>query len=552
VLYVGANDGMLHAFDPSDRGSELFAYVPETIFTRLSDLARRDYGKLVRTPYVDGPLVSADAKFTDRYNDAGWKTVLLGSFGLGAQGIYALNISDPSAADLTTRLPVWEFNDASGSDASVGGLDGRDMGYSLAKPVVVRIDDALGDASEPVWVALVSNGLNNTNQQGEVVSHCTDGDAATNCTISQTGNAVLYVLRLGGPDEERILAKLDTGRGFCQDPLTASDPTAAGAGCPEDQRGRTNALAQVTAVDVDGDLVADSAYAGDLFGNLWYFDLANLSSSPELLFNATDTGGSPQPITAGVAVAPHPTGIGQLVLFGTGQYLSAEDKIDKQVQSLYGIWDDRGVVYPSAEGGLEVPTRSELLQQELLVEATVTDENGVPTSRGRISTNHPANWSADGDRGWYVDLKLQGLAGDGERVIVSPQIRNGRVLFVSTIPDDCCRAGGLSWVTALDAADGSRPGQTPFDYTQDGYVTVDDLLAEEGTPAVPGSSVRVLADGTSGGPGGGSGVYTTPAALGLGAGGAMQTVVADSNGDMIRLQESTALSWRNFNQLQDR
>jgi type IV pilus assembly protein PilY1 len=545
VLYVGANDGMLHAFDPTD-GTELFAYVPESLFPRLSDLARSDYGKLLRTPYVDGPLIHADAKFTDKNYDGGWKTVLVGSFGVGGQGVYALNISEPSMVTegQAEGLPLWEFNDASGSDASSGALDGRDMGYSLAKPVVVRIDDDVGDAAEPIWVALVSNGFNNTNQQGEAVGRCTDGDSSTNCTISQTGNAVLYVLRLGGPDEERILAKLDTGRGFCQDPLTVPDPAVGGANCAGDLRGRTNALAQLTSVDADFDLVADTAYAGDLFGNVWRFDLTDLSSLPELLFSATDANGAPQPITAGVAVAPHPTGIGTMVLFGTGQYLNAEDKIDMEVQSLYGIWDDHGKVFPSADGGFSVPSRAQLLQQELLAEITVTDENGVAASLGRSSTDYPADWSAGGHRGWLLDLKLQGAVGDGERVVVSPQVRNGRVVFVSMTPEDCCSAGGVSWITALDAADGSRPSQTPFDYTLDGYFTVDDLLvAEEGAPAIPGSSIRVLTDG-------GSGVYSAPATLGLGADGAMQSVIADSDGDMIRLRESTALSWRSFIQLE--
>jgi type IV pilus assembly protein PilY1 len=297
-------------------------------------------------------------------------------------------------------------------------------------------------------------------------------------------------------------------------------------------------------VDADFDLVADTAYAGDLFGNVWRFDLTDLSSLPELLFSATDANGAPQPITAGVAVAPHPTGIGTMVLFGTGQYLNAEDKIDMEVQSLYGIWDDHGKVFPSADGGFSVPSRAQLLQQELLAEITVTDENGVAASLGRSSTDYPADWSAGGHRGWLLDLKLQGAVGDGERVVVSPQVRNGRVVFVSMTPEDCCSAGGVSWITALDAADGSRPSQTPFDYTLDGYFTVDDLLvAEEGAPAIPGSSIRVLTDG-------GSGVYSAPATLGLGADGAMQSVIADSDGDMIRLRESTALSWRSFIQLE--
>jgi len=539
MLYVGANDGMLHGFDAAN-GVEQFAYVPQAIyFPGLADLSDPDYGrKLPKRAFVDGRINTADARFTDEQGDAGWHTVLIGALGLGAQAVYALDVTNPrqiteqQAADLV----LWEFTDAAGSDGDDGALDGRDMGFSFGEPAIVRIDDDLSDEKEPIWVALVSNGYNNTNTQGEEPADCTDDDAATNCTVSQTGDAVLYVLALGGGDEARILAKMDTGRGRCQDPRITSDP-GQGSTCADEARGRTNALAQVTAVDADGDLIADLAYAGDLFGNLWRFDLVDTANPPTLVFSARDGDGNPQPITTKVVYQRHPSGIGTLLLFGTGQYLNSDDKTDFQVQSFYGIWDDGALVHGGGTGSPAVPTRADLLKQELGSEVSIQAENqGAVVSLSRSSSDYQIDWSAR--RGWFIDLVSGDGISRGERVVNPPQVRGNRVVFVSMIPGDCCSAGGTSWVNALDANDGSRLKFTPFDYNLDGNLDSQDLIAVADGPAVQGSSIRLLMAG-------GTGVYTAPSLLGLG-GNKLQSLVSDSQGDLLRLQESAALSWRNW------
>jgi type IV pilus assembly protein PilY1 len=236
-----------------------------------------------------------------------------------------------------------------------------------------------------------------------------------------------------------------------------------------------------------------------------------------------------------------------MVLFGTGQYLNANDKIDFRVQTFYGIWDDGGRVYD----GDVLPTRGDLLEQQFEATAFVEEAGGgAAVSLGRSSTNTAIDWSGSdagpGDRGWYIDLKLQGGVAEGERVVVAPQLRGSRVVFVSMIPADCCSSGGLSWINALDFKDGSRLAYTPFDYNLDGGFGADDKLSivdDAGdTSQVVGSSIRILTDG-------GTGVYSAPSQLGLG-GGQMQSIVSDSEGDLILLRESTALEWRNWVQLQ--
>jgi hypothetical protein len=222
------------------------------------------------------------------------------------------------------------------------------------------------------------------------------------------------------------------------------------------------------------------------------------------------------------------------------------------VQTFYGIWDDGGRVYGG--GSYVVPTRGNpdnpdnlgnLLEQQFEATALVEEAGGGTTvSLGRTSTNHAIDWS-NGLRGWYIDLKLENVVAEGERVVVAPQLRGSRVVFVSMIPEDCCSSGGLSWINALDFKDGSRLAYTPFDYNLDGGFGADDKLSivdDAGdTSKVVGSSIRILTDG-------GTGVYSAPSQLGLG-GGQMQSIVSDSEGDLILLRESTALEWRNWVQL---
>ncbi|MCH5374825.1 MAG: hypothetical protein JJ992_12695, partial [Planctomycetes bacterium] len=154
---------MLHAFDADD-GTELFAYVPEAAYDGLADLSDPNYGEIpAKNAFVDGGIQVTDVKLN---GDEGWRTVLVGALGLGGQGIYALDVSDPVSIkeDDPSALALWEFTDASGSDA---GLDGRDLGITFAPPALVRIDDDIADDTDPVWVALLANGYNNTSEAGE-------------------------------------------------------------------------------------------------------------------------------------------------------------------------------------------------------------------------------------------------------------------------------------------------------------------------------------------------------------------------------------------------
>jgi type IV pilus assembly protein PilY1 len=160
TLYVGANDGMLHAFDAST-GAERFAYVPGGIdFTNLGTLSDPQY---VHRYFVDGPVVVSSFAQTPG------KNYLVGALGRGGKGLYGLDVTTPGAFSASNAL--WEVNDAGG-----------DMGMVVGEPLVVTLNDTANTKA-----VVVSNGFNSTN-----------------------GHSVLFLINIA---TGAIIKKFDTGVG---------------------------------------------------------------------------------------------------------------------------------------------------------------------------------------------------------------------------------------------------------------------------------------------------------------------------------------------------
>jgi type IV pilus assembly protein PilY1 len=142
MVYVGANDGMLHAFYAST-GEEAWAYVPGTVLSRLFRLADKNYGAQNMHQFtVDGTPVVGDICVSDCATPASgslptvWKTILVGGLNNGGRGYYALDITDPAAPK-----GLWEFTH-------------NDLGYSYGNPVITKLKDG-------TWVVIVTSGYNN-------------------------------------------------------------------------------------------------------------------------------------------------------------------------------------------------------------------------------------------------------------------------------------------------------------------------------------------------------------------------------------------------------
>lgn len=437
MVYAAANDGMLHGFRTSD-GTETIAYVPSKTFANLNRLTDPAYNHRF---YVDGPVNIVDAYLG---TTLGWRSVLAGSMGAGGQGVYALDVSVPpgsggGAESSITNKVLWEFTDT----------DDLDLGRTFSMVNIVRMHNGK-------WAGVFGNGYNNTEA---------DGAAST------TGNAVLYIVDL---ETGALIRKLDTGEG------TADDPTGSG---------RPNGLATPAVIDIDGDFIADYIYAGDLFGNLWKFDVTDTTNPSnwdvayggQPLFTAVDANGDAQPITTTPQVGIHPLGISQgfVVYFGTGKFFENGDNTQtgQVTQSFYGVWDKNLAT-------LTAFTRAHLLQQQILQEVTSGGFDLRAASDNQVvwhsASGTPSGTPPTTHLGWYMDLyNTEGgnTNNFGERQVSNAVLRNDRIIFTTLIPSsNDCDFGGTGWLMELDPTDGSRIDFVIFDINNDGVFDDNDMI----------------------------------------------------------------------------
>ncbi|HKI62565.1 MAG TPA: PilC/PilY family type IV pilus protein [Mariprofundaceae bacterium] len=435
-VYVGANDGMLHAFNGAiaGGGNEVFAYVPNAVMKKLTRLTSTTY-TAAHQYFVNESPVARDVFYA-----GAWHTVLVGGLGGGGQGIYALDVTDPAAANETAAAAkvLWEFDDSADAD----------LGFTYGKPSVVRMRNGR-------WAAIFGNGYNNMTADG---------------AASATGDAIVYVLDI---ETGAVIKKFDTGKGLAD---STTVPKYA------------NGIANVAAISANGDMIADYLYAGDLQGNVWKMDVtdpnpanwtfsyrtaAALTSPAVPLFVATDSTGVRQPITGGIDVARNASHRSSyIVYFGTGKDLEQADytAVGQQTQSFYGIWDN-------GKSGIG---RGHLLQQKVLEEIPAKTDplTGITGFPSRVTSNNSIIWHTGAGlpsgappadhMGWYIDLANSDTRipfnNKGERYLETPVVLNGRVIFVSSVPStEPCKGVGSGWLFELDAESGSRLSQTALD-----------------------------------------------------------------------------------------
>jgi type IV pilus assembly protein PilY1 len=476
MVVVGANDGMLHVFD-ADTGEEMLGYVPDKIINGepyanpLSQITSPTYAHkyfVDLTPAVNDVFAKAR---TDTVRE--WRTVVVGGLRGGGKGYFAIDLSNPSAFSSESGAAdqvLWEFTDAQDvspnpAKLDLQGMPVKDLGYSYSHPTLVMTNAEVG--SSPVrqrWAAVFGNGYNST-----------------------AGIAKLFALFIeDGVDGWDYAAgdfvKVDTGYG------------APGAGEPNE--GRPNALGMPRLVDLDLNGTADVAYAGDLRGNLFRFDMRDSNPdnwSATRVFTATypqDGTDMPQPITTQPIAIRNPQGEdGVIVIFGTGSFVTVPDATSTDIQSIYGIWD-RLEAAPDIE-------RDDLVEQEIT--------NLVDPVLGNLRTisDYPVDYAPPSTlRGWYVDLDapraLTDINGDpnpdqsgnpppepqfpGERAIRNLQLRGG-FLFVNTvIPRDqsTCLVSPGGFQMAMNPITGGVGGleeQIAYDLNNDGWFDDQDNLS---------------------------------------------------------------------------
>lgn len=428
MLYVGANDGMLHAFD-AETGVEQFAYIPKGVYANLINLTDPDY---THKYFVDGSPFVGDAY--DSFTNS-WKTILVGTTGAGGRSIFALDVTNPDVFNATKVL--WEItNDTPGFES---------LGYTIGQPVLARLQTG-------AWAVVFGNGFG----------------------VNQ--NAKLFIV---DAFSGALLEVIDTQAG-------GSNGLAAPALVPDQYRTITH------------------AYAGDLLGNLWKFDLTGSNSlppgwkvayvdaddNPKPLFSARNSEGQVQPITAPLEVIRQ--GHDFIILFGTGKYFEVGDNIvgaDPPVQSFYGILDDGTRVEISDRDDENFSLQEQEIIYENVVEFEKPDGQSI-TWPVRAVSNNPVDYKSQ--RGWYLDLVSPVHDAQGERVVSAPLARSGRIIFTTLIPsDDPCEYGGTSWLMELDSRSGGRLDYSVFDLNLDEAFSLDDEI----TIMVDGEEIVVPVSG---------------------------------------------------------
>jgi type IV pilus assembly protein PilY1 len=416
TVFIGANDGMLHAFHAPknvvsaspEAGTELFAYVPSAVMPQLKELAGTSYNANHRF-FVDGDLaLTPKATPSDR-------VYLTGLLGRGGKGLFGLDVTDP--ANFGPADIKWEY--FSSTDL--------DLGYMLGRPIVTRTNNNR-------QVVLVGNGYNSTR-----------------------GSAALYVIDVATGE---IIRKIAT-------PVVGS-----------------NGLATPGTFDLNNDGTTDFVYAGDLFGNVWKFDLSSnnpdnwgLANNSAPVFIARDSTNRLQPITAPMTVMVNPVqsdpNYGQrYVFFGTGKYIEGGDPNPASAGTQ--TW------YSFIDRNLAVGGRANMTQRTVLVTSTFSGK------KVRAFSGSTAGDMTNKD-GCYIDLPEP-----GERMVSASQVyklAEWTLIGSSIIPDasNLCEPGGNGYLNAINPFTCARLSLPFFDINEAGGFADDVINLADGSTVNIGS-----------------------------------------------------------------
>ena len=397
MVYIGANDGMLHAVNGSltgtGAGTEVFAYVPGAVIQGptgspvTTGLQSRGDPDFTHRYFVDGPVGVYDIDFAKTVGSSGapaWRSVLVGALGKGGKGYYAIDVTDPAAFTseaATAGKVLWEFTHA-------------DLGYTYGEPAVVK-------TRKHGWVLIFGSGYNNTDGRGYFF------------VVNPRTGALL----------ERVEAREQTG-------LPIGTATA--------QVG----LAQVQAFVLDrSDGTADAVYAGDLLGNVWRLDVTGTGNwpAPVRLAALTDINFTAVPFTTRPTIVVQPGTNRRFVTIGSGRLLHTSDINSTQPQGFYAVIDGTGLAFNTAASlpsGIAFPVlNSKLRRLTDLTQAITLD----------LATQI----------GWWVDLGTASVGGLGWRMVYEATSFFGTVSFAPMLPNgDACSPSGQSRVYSIDLGTG--------------------------------------------------------------------------------------------------
>ena len=482
VVYVGANDGLLHGFragandnagnyvSTNNDGTEVLAYMPNETLLQINPYTDQTYNHQFFVDATPGP--------GDLFYGNQWHTWLAGGLGGGGKAMYVLDITDPSSFSESnaSSLVVKELSATSLVCSNVANCN-NDMGYVYGTPIIRRMHNGN-------WAVIWGNGYN-----------------------SQSGTAAIFIASVDSSTGAWTVYELNTGYGASNDPTGQNRPDGIG---------------YVSSADLDGDHVVDYLYAGDLFGNVWRFDVTSNTVSnwnvskfgggvAQPLYSSVNASGTSQAITTSIQAVsiPQPSGPPRVLLeYGTGKMLEPGDQTpNPDTQTIYGVWDwdmanwnSLSSVQYASLTGTQTVTRSTLQQQTVTgaYDASGNTYNGTGTGYRTLSSN-PVCWkggtscspaSANSKYGWYLDLPVT-----GEEVVFNPTIAFGVFLVNTFIPSSvsnltCGSQPSSGFTMALDPSTGGAMQGSFFANSAGNFVTINGQVVSGmaqnavGTPSI--------------------------------------------------------------------
>lgn len=405
LLWVGANDGLLHAFN-AESGKPVISYLPGALANRLTNLSKpaTSISAGMNGNPFSGDIIALSA------TKSSWASYLFSSMGRGAKGLFALDVTDPTRLVESNAAAIFKWQFTPNDDA--------DIGHVLADAGINRFS---GQASPIVqlnngkWAVLVPNGMHSVN-----------------------GQAALFIIGVDGPDSSGVWR---AGRDYYK--LT-----------PTGQSG-DNAMMGVSWLDMDNNGTADYAFATDIKGNVWKFDLKSSDSAHwgsafkkngvSLAFYTAKTAAnanlSNTTNTLPISTAPvfgFPKRGGLMVVFGTGQSIQANDGSSANVRHrMYGIYDRSDLTSaptPNAKSATKAAAKPKANAETFTTPSGTTkllERKLISTAAGvlYVSPSSAAALELGSQDGWYFDFP-----GHSEMLLSSPDARSENIAFTSASP----------------------------------------------------------------------------------------------------------------------
>jgi type IV pilus assembly protein PilY1 len=505
VVYAGANDGMLHAFtswyyDDSSKGftnvlpaigdataattttdsigSELWAYIPQSLLPHLKWLADPDYSHVhyvdLEAKVFDAKILPDDTHYTDSDTDNNWGTFLLVGLNYGGKHIWSEGDfdNDSTTADTTRhfyptytmidvtdpRNPsvIWERTYSQPASPTETDSNDTDLGLTMQIPTIVKVDDS--------WFATFGSGPNDYTVESLRNGHVYVVDLATGTPYQNGTNDWLFETA----DERAMMAQgssYDKNLNYSVDSVFMGEAYDADSGTDLDWQGA------MYKIRVPWTCSGTCSYYGDLTNGSYDDNPSNWGFSKVYA--------STRPITSAPTLSVDDEE-NSWVYFGTGRYFTETDKLTTDDDYLIGIKDpffdanadDSGTYY------LETGENKTLVASDLL-----GSNDYAISSTGMVydltESGEPL-WGSfsqlEDEAATYSGWQRQLMAVTGERVINSGSIIGGTLLATTFAPDeDVCESGGSSFLYALYYLTGTAYSSAIFSDTGSTVGTGDDV-----------------------------------------------------------------------------